>query len=196
MTSQRRTGRRGILAGTLAAATVFAGAAAAVGVTAQAAQAATCKVLFDDFSYSSPSDPALASQGWTVRTGGGGPGPANVSWTAGNVSFATVDGASVMQMAASTNGTGAGTTQSEIYQPRNFFEGTYATRMKFADVPVVGNDGDQAGADVVYRSRRSMLRMDPNYGEIDFEYLPNGGLGESSSALFYATWETYQPEPL
>ncbi len=191
--SQRRMGRGGVLVGAVAA-TVFAGAVATIGITAQAAQAATCKVLFDDFAYSSHSDPALASQGWTVRTGGGNPGPSGASWTDGNVSFPTVDGASVMQMTASTDGTGAGTTQSEINSTRSFFEGTYATRMKFADVPDIGVDGDKV-LQTFFTVTPLDAPLDPNYGEIDFEYFPNGGLGEPSTAMFYATWETYQADP-
>jgi hypothetical protein len=37
--------------------------------------------------------------------------------------------------------------------------------------------------------------MDPNYGELDFEYLPNGGWGEPANILYATTWETYQAEP-
>ena len=37
--------------------------------------------------------------------------------------------------------------------------------------------------------------MDPSYGEIDFEYLANGGWGETGPAFFETTWETYQPDP-
>ena len=36
--------------------------------------------------------------------------------------------------------------------------------------------------------------MDPNYSEIDFEYLPNGGWG-SDTSLHVTTWETFSPEP-
>jgi hypothetical protein len=36
--------------------------------------------------------------------------------------------------------------------------------------------------------------MDPDYSEIDFEYLPNGGWG-SDTSLHVATWETFSPEP-
>ncbi len=37
--------------------------------------------------------------------------------------------------------------------------------------------------------------MDPNYSEIDFEYLPNGGLGQNTHTLYFTSWETYQAEP-
>jgi hypothetical protein len=200
VTPTRRTGHRSALASAAATATVFAAAVAGISATAPTAQAAptapnaACQVLFDDFSYNSPSDPALTTQGWTVRTGGGGPGPTGATWTAANVSFPTIDGTTVLQMTAATNGTTTGTTQSEINQNRNFYEGTYATRIKFADTPTTGNDGDNV-LQTFFTITPLDTPMDPNYGEIDFEYLPNGGWGEPNSSMFYTTWETYQAEP-
>ena len=40
---------------------------------------------------------------------------------------------------SATDGTAGGTSQSEFLHQRKFFEGTYAARVKFADVPVSGN---------------------------------------------------------
>jgi hypothetical protein len=37
--------------------------------------------------------------------------------------------------------------------------------------------------------------MDPNYGELDFEYLPNGGWGVQGPIMYLTTWETYQNQP-
>ncbi|MFK4100125.1 glycoside hydrolase family 16 protein [Streptomyces sp. NPDC019531] len=37
--------------------------------------------------------------------------------------------------------------------------------------------------------------MDPDYSELDFEYLPNGGWSVPSSALLATSWETYQEDP-
>jgi len=37
--------------------------------------------------------------------------------------------------------------------------------------------------------------MDPNYSEQDFEYLPNGGWGETGNILYTTSWETYNPDP-
>ncbi|MFD2354803.1 glycoside hydrolase family 16 protein [Nonomuraea ferruginea] len=39
------------------------------------------------------------------------------------------------------------------------------------------------------------FNLDPDYGELDFEYLPNGGWGEPSNILYATSWETYQGEP-
>ena len=37
--------------------------------------------------------------------------------------------------------------------------------------------------------------MDPDYSELDFEYLPNGGWGITGPTLYQTTWETFFPEP-
>jgi hypothetical protein len=81
-----------------------------------------------------------------------------------------------------------------VYQEQKCYEGTYATRMKFSDTPESGSDGDQL-VQTFFTITPLDAPMDPDYGEIDFEYLPNGGWGEDNSALFYTTWETYQDDP-
>jgi hypothetical protein len=129
-----------------------------------------------------------------VRTNSGGPGVPGASWPASNVSFPTVDGAKSLQLQASTDGTGGGTSQSEFLHQRKFFEGTYAARVKFADAPVSGTDGDHL-VETFFTITPLNAPMDPNYGEIDFEYLPNGGWGEPSNIFYQTTWETYRPDP-
>ena len=37
--------------------------------------------------------------------------------------------------------------------------------------------------------------MDPDYSELDYEYLPNGGWGIDGPTLYATTWETFSPEP-
>ncbi|WP_236028210.1 ricin-type beta-trefoil lectin domain protein [Paractinoplanes lichenicola] len=181
-----------------AAAVVAATGLVAAGVTTAApAQAAvTCGVLFDDFSYASASDPALAQRGWHIRTNAGGPGVPGATWSAGNVSFPTVDGQTVARLQATTNGTGGGTTHAEMsLSDRRFFEGTYFARIKFADTPVSGNDGDLVNQ-TFYTISPLRYAMDPIYSELDFsEYLPNGGWGAAGPTNFQTTWYTYQPDP-
>ncbi len=176
----------------LAAGTVAA--AAFVTTTPSVALAAECQALFDDFTYSGPADPLISQRNWTVRTNAGGPGVPGAAWPASNVSFPTVDGAKSLQLQASTDGTGAGTSHAEMLHQRKFFEGTYAARVKFADAPVTGNDGDHL-VETFFTITPLNAPMDPDYGEIDFEYLPNGGWGEPSNILYETTWETYRPEP-
>ncbi|MFD0069447.1 glycoside hydrolase family 16 protein, partial [Streptomyces sp. NPDC127574] len=37
--------------------------------------------------------------------------------------------------------------------------------------------------------------MADDYAEYDFEYLPNGGWGETGNILYTTSWETYNPDP-
>ena len=46
-------------------------------------------------------------------------------------------------MTSSTDGTYAGTTQTQICQQRKFREGTYASHVLFRDAPLSGPAGDQ-----------------------------------------------------
>ncbi|MCO8273716.1 ricin-type beta-trefoil lectin domain protein [Actinoplanes sp. TRM 88003] len=179
------------------AALVAAGLTAAGVAAAQPAQAAVaCGVLFDDFSYSSASDPALGQRGWHIRTNAGGPGVPGASWSAGNISFPTVDGQTVARLQASTNGTAGGTSHAEMsLSDRRFFEGTYFARIKFADTPASGTDGDIVNQ-TFYTISPLRYAFDPIYSELDFsEYLPNGGWGASGPTNFQTTWYTYQADP-
>lgn len=152
----------------------------------------TGPALFDDFSYTSSTDARLAQRGWTVRTGGGGPGVGAPVWDRAKVTFPAIPGGQAMQLDASTNGSTARNT--EVYHQRKFFEGTYAARVYFTDAPTYGPDGDQVNQ-TFFTITPLAYANDPLYGEIDFEYLPNGGWGQSGSAMFETTWETYQPDP-
>ncbi|MEW2378637.1 carbohydrate-binding protein [Micromonospora sp. NPDC047812] len=188
-----RRSRAAFAAASAALTAVAAFAAFGPGGSAAAA-AETCGVLFDDFAYASSADPALPARNWTVRTNAGGPGVPGASWPASNISFPTSGGQKVLQLAASTDGTAAGTSHAELFQRRAFFEGTYAARVRFADAPVAGNDGDRL-VETFFTITPLDRPMDPNYGEIDFEYLPNGGWGEQGPIFYQTTWETYQNEP-
>lgn len=170
-----------------------AAAVLVVGTVVPAGAAPTAE-LFDDFSYSGAGDPLLAQRSWTVRTGGGGPGVPGAVWSRDHVSFPTADGGQVLELKASTEGSDGATVQSEVSHQRKFAEGTYAARVRFADAPVSGPDGDQT-VQTFFTITPLDAPMDPDYGELDFEYLPNGGWGESGPALFMTTWETYQPDP-
>lgn len=157
---------------------------------------AACGALFDDFNYSSRTDPAFTGHDWSVRTNAGGPGVGGATWAASNVTFPTVDGQKVLQLRASTNGTAAGTTHSQVQQNRlRFREGTYATRFKFSDNPSEGADGDRVNQ-TFYSISPLDYDWEPTYSELDFsEYLPNGGWGETGPVNFVTSWNTYQADP-
>ncbi|MEV4705977.1 carbohydrate-binding protein [Actinoplanes sp. NPDC049316] len=188
--------KRTIAVGATVAAT--AGALAAFGIAAapSSSAATACGALFDDFSYSSRTDPALSQRGWRIRGEAGGPGVPGASWPADNVSFPTVDGQRVAQLTARTNGTAAGTSHAEFSQSnRRFLEGTYLARIKFADAPSTGPEGDHVNQ-TFYTISPLAAPKDPMYSEMDFsEYLPNGGWGEAGPINYQTTWYTYVPDP-
>jgi hypothetical protein len=156
--------------------------------------AAGCGRLFDDFVYTSSADAALAQRGWTVRGGGGGPGVDGNTWSPSNVDFPGTGSAKTARMRATTNGTPSGTVNSELYQRRKFTEGTYSARIRFTNTPIAGADGDPV-VQTFFTITPLDFPNDPDYGEADFEYLPNGGWGGRQPTMHNTTYETYQPDP-
>jgi hypothetical protein len=144
------------------------------------------RVMFDDFTYSKTSD--MAANGWILRTAPGWPGVPGALW--GQESFSLHDG--VLRMTSSTDG--QTTRQSQLCHQRKYLEGTYAARVRFTDAPVSGPDGDHI-VETFYFISPLKAPMDLDYSEIDFEYLPNGGWGQTGPRMFGTTWETFHPEP-
>ncbi|GHF50353.1 hypothetical protein FHX82_003881 [Amycolatopsis bartoniae] len=182
----------------LAVAAVLAAAAGLVltqGPAQASSRSASCGVLFDDFHYTGPADPAFGAAGWATRNDVGSPGVAGAHWLTSNISFPTVAGEPVAQLSATTDGGAAGTTQAELYQnQQRFFEGTYASRVKFSDAPVSGTDGDHIN-ETYFAISPLRYDRDPLYSELDFsEYLPNGGWG-GSQADYQTSWYTYWNSP-
>jgi hypothetical protein len=153
------------------------------------------QVLFDDFNYTAPDDPALSDNGWIVRTVDGWPGVPGAVWRDSNVAFVDDpdnDGNRLMQMTSSVED--GVTYQTQVCQGRKFYEGTYASRVHWTDEPSVGPDGDNI-VQTFYLISPQKADMDPDYSELDFEYLPNGGWGVRDSVLSTTTWETFQLDP-
>ena len=153
----------------------------------QAGVAHAQSVFFDDFNYTSSSDPTLLNFGWAPRSGGGGPGIG--TWDPTHITFIPDPADStneLMQMAATTGGTASTTVQTEILTPFQFLHGTFAARVKFADAPQSGPDGDQ-----LYQTffTISPYKSRP-YSEIDFEYLPNGYGSVTTPHFFFTLWQT------
>ncbi|MEU0237480.1 glycoside hydrolase family 16 protein [Nocardiopsis sp. NPDC006198] len=156
---------------------------------------APCGLFFDDFDYGDHTDPALRAQGWNVRSWDGGPGVPGASWDADNVSFAQEGGNSVLRLTSTTDGTPAGTSQAELtFGEEKFHEGTYAAMVKFADAPVSGQDGDTV-LQTFYTITPLAYDNDPDYSELDFEYLPNSGWGAPAEAMYLTSYHTYQRDP-
>jgi hypothetical protein len=187
--------RRIALGATVTAALASLGAYGVVSATSSSA-ASACGVLFDDFSYTSNTDSRLAERGWRIRGEAGGPGVSGATWSKQNVGFDTVDGQSVAKLTAKTDGTAAGTSHAEFsLSERRFMEGTYLARVKFADAPVSGPDGDHVNQ-TFYAISPLAAPKDPLYSELDFsEYLPNGGWGTEKATNYQTTWFTYVDDP-
>jgi hypothetical protein len=183
------------------AALVLATALGAVAVTAATtgradAAANSCGNVFDDFNYASSGDAGFTGHGWVPRGNAGGPGVPGATWSPAGITFPSSGGQKVMQLTASTDGTGAGTRQAEVYSAqKRYFEGTYASRVRFTDAPTGGNDGDHVN-ETFFAISPLNGDLDPTYSELDFsEYLPNGGWGETGPINYQTSWYTYRNDP-
>jgi hypothetical protein len=153
------------------------------------------QVLFEDFSYANKSQ--LTKNGWIIRTEAGWPGIPGATWSEAGVTIVKDPDQSnnqILRMTSSTDGTSANTTQTQICHQRKYLEGTYAARVRFTDKPVSGPGGDQI-VQSFYTIAPLKAPMDPDYSELDYEYLPNGGWGIDGPTLYATTWETFSPEP-
>lgn len=156
---------------------------------------ATSQIFFDDFNYS--NDRQLARHGWIIRTAPGWPGVPGAIWGKTGVSFLDDEerrGNRLLRMISSTDGTGPNTFQTQICHQRKYLEGTYAARVRFVDLPNDGPGGDGL-VESFYTISPLKAPWDPDYSELDFEYLPNGGWGYSGPNLFTTSWRTFSPEP-
>ena len=156
---------------------------------------AATPMMFDDFSYTDREQ--MKANGWIVRTVAGWPGVPGAAWLEQNVwTLKDANRANnwLLRMTATTDGTADNTTQAQICQQRKFFEGTYAARVRFSDRPGSEQDRDQI-VQSFYTISPLKAPMDPDYSELDWEYLPFGGWGIDGPTLYATTWETFSPEP-
>ena len=152
-------------------------------------------VLFDDFSYANTQQ--LKQNGWIIRTEAGWPGVPGAKWLEEGVSLLKDPNQPTqrfLRMTSATDGTSANTTQTQICHQRKYLEGTYAARVRFTDQPLSGPGGDQL-VQSFYTISPLKAPLDPDYSELDWEYLPNGGWGIDGPTLYATTWETFSPEP-
>ena len=153
------------------------------------------QLFFDDFSYSSVEE--MTSRDWVIRNGSGWPGVTGASFRSENVSFVDYPDPAdnrLLRMTSSTDGNAESTYQTQICHQRKYLEGTYAARVRFSDQPVSGVDGDQV-VQTFYTITPYVESLDPDYSEMDYEYLPNGGWGSGDTTFYVTTWETVQIEP-
>jgi hypothetical protein len=153
------------------------------------------EVFFDDFSQ--PDAAALAAQGWAVRVKRGHPGIEGAAWAPDAI--ALVDdpqrpGNRLLRLSARTDGTPAGTSHAQLCHARKYLEGTYAARVRFSDSPAQGPDGDVI-VQTFYAVSPLRFDFDPEYSELDWEYLPNGGWGDTRTRLYGVSWQTVSLNP-
>lgn len=137
----------------------------------------------------------MTANGWILRSKAGWPGVKGAIFDSSSI--AVVDdpqqsGNRLLQISASTDGTT--THQSQVCQQRKFLAGTYAARVHFSDAPTTGADGDQV-VETFYLISPYVKPFDPDYSEVDNEYLPNGGWGGTDEAFYVTTWHTVRIEP-
>ena len=152
-------------------------------------------LFFDDFSYADAA--GLATGGWTRRTQPGHPGVEGARWNDAALRLAddpTTPGNRVLQLVARTDGTAQGTEQAQLCHARKYLHGTYAARLRFSDRPASGADGDPV-IQTFYAVSPLRHDFDPEFSELDWEYLPNGGWGSQATRLYAIAWQTVRIEP-
>lgn len=152
-------------------------------------------LFFDDFSDADVA--GLTAAGWQRRSAPGHPGLPGATWDADGVRL--VDdlrrpGGRLLQLQARTDGTAAGTRHAQLCHQRKFLRGTYAARVRLHDEPAEGTDGDVV-VQTFYAVSPLRFDFDPDYSEIDWEYLPNGGWGEPQTRLYAVSWQTARLDP-
>ncbi|MEO6920981.1 MAG: glycoside hydrolase family 16 protein [Collimonas sp.] len=164
-------------------------------LAAGSAMAAADAIFFDDFHYADTK--ALVAGGWKIRDQQGHPGIEHGHWGPDTISLVDdpeLGGERLLRLNARTDGTAPGTFQAQLCHQRKYFEGTYAARIRFSDAPVAGPGGDLV-VEAFYTSSPLKHDFDPQYSELDWEYLPNGGWGNPHSRLYSVSWQTVQMEP-
>ena len=178
-------------AASLSCVAAFAGCAAGPADT----RSAPAQLFFDDFSYAKPAD--MAAAGWQLRDGVGHPGLPGGRFSTDAITL--VDdplqpGNRVLRMTARTDGTGPGTVQAQLCHQRKYLQGTYAARIRFSDAPRSGISGDPV-IESFYAVAPLAHAFDPDFSELDWEYLPNGGWGSDKTRLYGVSWQTVQIDP-
>jgi hypothetical protein len=176
----------------LAPLTVFLSACVTQATAPAAADGGT---LFDDFDYADTA--ALIAGGWQIRSKQGHPGIEGAQWGPDTVQLVedpNGGGKRLLRLVASTDGTVEGTRHAQVCHARKYLEGTYATRIRFSDAPVIGPDDDIV-VQTFYAVSPLRFDFDPEYSEMDWEYLPNGGWGKPQTRMYSVTWQTVQLKP-
>ena len=141
--------------------------------------------FFDDFSQTSLD--ALRQSGWVLREGTGHPGLPGARFAASQLAL---DGG-LLKLKMSTDGTPANTSLAQLCAARKFLVGTTTARVRFRDTagsrdPIVQS---------FFMAGPLKHDYDPDFSEVDFEYLPHGGWGEPETRLYGVSWHTVRIDP-
>jgi hypothetical protein len=171
--------------------------AAAASLSCYGAAAAPPQPLFfDDFSHADTT--ALQAAGWLLRSGSGHPGVTGARWAPEAIALVedpAQRGNRLLRLTARTDGNdGPGTVQAQLCHQRKLLRGTYAARIRFSDTPVAGADGDPI-IQTFYAVAPLKHAFDPQFSEVDWEYLPNGGWGSEKQRLYGISWQTVRLDP-
>ncbi|KRF42954.1 chitobiase/beta-hexosaminidase C-terminal domain-containing protein [Paenibacillus sp. Soil787] len=158
--------------------------------------------FFDDFNYTSQTDPALAQHNWMLQDGiGMRPGDRNLNWKASNISFGPgpADSAfpsetDVMTLSATATGVPSTSSEAQIREAyEKFGDGVYSSRVYFTDAPTSGPDMKDKIVETFFPINRNQYIGWSGYSEADFEYLPNDGWGasQSSKVMYFTSWGPY-----
>jgi hypothetical protein len=158
-------------------------------------QAADGGVFFDDFNQADIAQ--LHAAGWQLRSKAGHPGIEGAAWAPEGVSLVddpAQPGNRLLRLSARSDGTPKGTKQVQVCHARKYLHGTYAARVRFSDAPAQGPDGDVV-VQTFYAVSPLRFDFDPQYSELDWEYLPNGGWGDTRTRLWGVSWQTVRLKP-
>jgi len=157
--------------------------------------------LFDDFGYTGggpgePVDPQFECFGWYVRTGGGGPGPAGATWRADYVTWADdplIAGNRVIRLRASTDGTAAGTFQSEVARMPTHSSAALTVPGSGTSIPLRKARSPACRPSACTRAclRSELLRVRHRI----YASQPWGTRCGAQPALHFQTWEQYCDVP-
>lgn len=141
--------------------------------------------FFDDFAQKDLD--ALRASGWVLRDGTGHPGLPGSRFSPAQLAL----DAGLLRLKLTTDGTPANTTLSQLCAARKFLIGTTTARVRLRDTAGSRDPIVQA----FYLAGPLRHDYDPDFSEVDFEYLPHGGWGSPDTRLYGVSWQTVRVDP-
>lgn len=158
---------------------------ALLALLAAAAPALAAGEFFDDFSQKDLD--VLRASGWVLRDGTGHPGLPGSHFAPEQLSLE----GGLLTLKLSTDGRPEHTTLAQLCGPRKFLVGTTTARVRFRDTAGSRDPIIQS----FFLAGPLKHDYDPDFSEVDFEYLPHGGWGEPQTRLYGVSWHTVRIDP-